>query len=249
MFKGGDDNMLYVNKSVGNTTYKLSKKAMKEQTMLQKNKDLLIEIATRDVKSVFAYFKTTRDGLSMKEAQKRIQVYGRNELTSKRARIAEVMMKLSEMIPGLSKQNVSDELQCETVTVSRVEASSLTGLNNELKMMKLPIQELVPGDMIFLSEGDTVPADVRIIYANDLLVNESMLTGNDASIEKFESCYHLERKRFIPLKRMKDYNPLELENICFKGTYIVGGTAKAVVVSTGKNTYSGILHTCCGRMS
>lgn len=249
MFKGGDDNMLYVNKSVGNTTYKLSKKAMKEQTMLQKNKDLLIEIATRDVKSVFAYFKTTRDGLSMKEAQKRIQVYGRNELTSKRARIAEVMMKLSEMIPGLSKQNVSDELQCETVTVSRVEASSLPGLNNELKMIKLPVQELVPGDMIFLSEGDTVPADVRIIYANDLLVNESMLTGNDASIEKFESCYHLERKRFIPLKRMKDYNPLELENVCFKGTYIVGGTVKAVVVSTGKNTYSGILHTCCGRTS
>lgn len=61
-----------------------------------------------------------------------------------------------------------------------------------------------------------------------------MLTGNDASVEKFESCYHLERKRFIPLKRMKDYNPLELENVCFKGTYIVGGNAKAVVVSTGK---------------
>ena len=54
--------------------------------------------------------------------------------------------------------------------------------------------------MIFLSEGDTVPADVRIIYANDLLVNESVLTGNDANIEKFESCYHLERKRFMPLK-------------------------------------------------
>ncbi|MBE7118929.1 cation-transporting P-type ATPase [Bacillus cereus] len=241
--------MLYANKTVGNTSYKLSKKSIKEQTMLQKNKDLLIEIATRDVKSVFAYFKTTRDGLSVKEAQKRIQVYGRNELISKRVRIAEVMIKLSGMIPGLSKQNVRDELKCETVTVSRVEASSVTGLNNELKMMKLPVQELVPGDMIFLAEGDTVPADVRIIYANGLLVNESMLTGNDASIEKFESCYHLERKRFIPLKRMKDYNPLELENVCFKGTYIVGGNAKAVVVSTGKNTYSGILHTCCGRMS
>jgi magnesium-transporting ATPase (P-type) len=241
--------MLYANKTVGNTSYKLSKKSIKEQTMLQKNKDLLIEIATRDVKSVFAYFKTTRDGLSVKEAQKRIQIYGRNELISKRVRIAEVMIKLSGMIPGLSKQNVRDELKCETVTVSRVEASSVTGLNNELKMMKLPVQELVPGDMIFLAEGDTVPADVRIIYANDLLVNESVLTGNDASIEKFESCYHLERKRFIPLKRMKDYNPLELENVCFKGTYIVGGNAKAVVVSTGKNTYSGILHTCCGRMS
>ncbi|MBS7666563.1 hypothetical protein KIM96_10845, partial [Vibrio cholerae] len=84
---------------------------------------------------------------------------------------------------------------------------SVTGVNGELKMMNLPVQELVPGDMIFLSEGDTVPADVRIIYANDLLVNESVLTGNDANIEKFESCYHLERKRFMPLKRMKDYNP------------------------------------------
>ncbi len=77
--------MLYANKTVGNTSYKLNKKSIKEQTMLQKNKDLLIEIATRDVKSVFAYFKTTRDGLSMKEAQKRIQVYGRNELTSKKS--------------------------------------------------------------------------------------------------------------------------------------------------------------------
>ena len=53
-------------------------------------------------------------------------------------------------------------------------------------MMDLPVQELVPGDMIFLSEGDTVPADVRIIYANDLLVNESVLTGNDASVENLK---------------------------------------------------------------
>ncbi|MEC2560022.1 magnesium transporter, partial [Bacillus cereus] len=100
-----------------------------------------------------------------------------------------------------------------------------------------------------LSAGDAVPADVRIIYADDLLVNESVLTGNEANIEKFESCYHLERKRFIPLKRMKDYNPLELENVCFKGSHIVSGNAKAIVVSTGKNTYSGILHTCCSRTS
>ena len=124
--------MLYANKTVGNTSYKLSKKSMKEQTLLQKNKDLLIEIATRDVKSVFAYFKTTRDGLSMKEAQKRIQVYGRNELTSKRARIAEVMMKLSGMIPGFFFYFVRDGLQCEKITVSRVECFRVKGVNGEL---------------------------------------------------------------------------------------------------------------------
>lgn len=88
----------------------------------------------------------------MKEAQKRIQVYGRNELISKRARIAEVMIKLSGMIPGLSKQHVRDGLQCEKITVSRLECSSVTGLNGELKMMNLPVQELVPGDMIFLQK-------------------------------------------------------------------------------------------------
>ncbi|MEH7460366.1 cation-transporting P-type ATPase [Bacillus sp. JJ1127] len=241
--------MLYVNKLVGNMSHKQNKKVMKEQSMLKQNKDLLIEIATRDVKSVFAYFKTTRDGLSMKEAQKRIHVYGKNELSSKRAILSDVMMKLGGMIPGFAKQRVHNENQCEivTVTVSRVEGCTTAGMNNESKIMKLPVEELVPGDMVFLSAGDIVPADVRIIYAEDLLVNESMLTGEETNVEKFESCYHLERKRFMPLKRMKDYNPLQLENVCFQGTHIVNGTAKAVVVSTGKNTYSGLLHTCCGQ--
>ena len=58
-------------------------------------------------------------------------------------------MKLGGMIPGFSKQRVCDELQRETITVSRVECSSSTGLNSELKMMEIPVQELVPGDMIF----------------------------------------------------------------------------------------------------
>ncbi|MCX2826588.1 cation-transporting P-type ATPase [Bacillus pseudomycoides] len=241
--------MLYVNKLVGNMSHKQSKRMKKEQSMLKQNKDLLIEIATRDVKSVFAYFKTTRDGLSIKEAQKRMHVYGKNELPSKRAILFDVMMKLCEMLPGFTKQRVHNQNQCEIVmvTVSRIEGCTTAEMNSESKIMKLPVEELVPGDMIFLSAGDTVPADVRIIFAEDLLVNESVLTGKETNVEKFESCYHLERKRFIPLKRMKDYNPLQLENVCFKGTRVVNGTAKAVVVSTGKNTYSGLLHTCCSQ--
>lgn len=241
--------MLYVNKLVGNMSHKQSKRMMKEQSMLKQNKDLLIEIATRDVKSVFAYFKTTRDGLSIKEAQKRMHVYGKNELPSKRAILFDVMMKLCEMLPGFTKQRVHNQNQCEIVmvTVSRIEGCTTAEMNSESKIMKPPVEELVPGDMIFLSAGDTVPADVRIIFAEDLLVNESVLTGKETNVEKFESCYLLERKRFIPLKRMKDYNPLQLENVCFKGTHVVNGSAKAVVVSTGKNTYSGLLHTCCGQ--
>ncbi|MDM5187888.1 cation-transporting P-type ATPase [Bacillus sp. DX4.1] len=239
--------MLYVNKLVGNMSQKQSKKVMKEQSMLQQNRELLIEIATRDIKSVFAYFKTTRNGLSSQEAKKRMHVYGKNQLSSERALIADIMMKLGEIIPLFSKHHVHSETEHEsmTVTVSRVEECAVQGANSDFKMMELPIEELVPGDMIFLSAGDIVPADVRIIYAEDFLVNESTVTGKETSVEKFESCYHLERKRFIPLKRMKDYNPLELENVCFMGSHIVNGNARAVVVSTGKNTYSGLLNTCC----
>ena len=53
-------------------------------------------------------------------------------------------MKLGGMIPCFSKQRMCDELQGETITVSRVECSSSTGLNSELKMMEIPVQELVP---------------------------------------------------------------------------------------------------------
>ena len=60
------------------------------------------------------------------------------------------MIKLSGMIPGL-KRHVRDELQCETTIVSRIECSSSMGLSSELKMMAIPVQELVPGDMIFIS--------------------------------------------------------------------------------------------------
>ena len=52
-------------------------------------------------------------------------------------------MKLGGMI-RFSKQRMCDELQGETITVSRVECSSSTGLNSELKMMEIPVQELVP---------------------------------------------------------------------------------------------------------
>ena len=240
--------MLYVNKFVGNTSRKQSKKVMKEQFMLQQNRELIIEIATRDVKSVFAYFKTTRNGLSMQEAKKRIHMYRKNELSSNIEMLSNVLVKMRKMLPGLAKscmqRRTKQEEQALTVTVSRVEGNVMQG---EPKMMELPIEDLVPGDLIFLATGDTVPADVRIIYAEDFLVNECMLTGKEGSVEKFESCYRLERKRFMPLKRMKDYNPLQLENVCFKGTEIVNGTAKAVVISTGNNTYSKLLNACCNK--
>lgn len=235
--------MLYVNKRdriINNITHK-------GQEILQKNNEMLVEVAIRDVKSVYAYFKTTRNGLSVKEAKKRIAQYGKNKrYANKKIMLAYIMMKLIEKVNLFEKEaNQTSTITSKTVAVLRVVNDKANGVDTDSEMMNIPAEELVPGDVICLSAGDTVPADARIIYAKDLLVDESPLTGTEMLVEKYESCYHIEKKRFMPLKRIKDYNPLYLENLCYQGTQIVNGTAKAVVVSTGNNTYVELLHQYC----
>lgn len=89
--------------------------------------------------------------------------------------------------------------------------------------------ELVPGDIIYLGAGDIIPGDVRILKANNLSVNEAPLTGESLPIEKTDS-----------VSAEKDaVNALDLLNIGFMGTDIVSGTATAIVLSTGNNTYFG----------
>ncbi|SFI11720.1 MULTISPECIES: cation-transporting P-type ATPase [unclassified Bacillus (in: firmicutes)] len=239
--------MLYVNKREGIINNITHKKTIKVQEILQKNNEMLMEVAIRDVKSVYAYFKTTRNGLSVKEAKRRIVQYGKNErYVNKKVMLTHIMMKLMEKVNLFEKEaNQTNATISKTVTVLRVVNDKVNGIDTDSEMMNIPIEELVPGDVICLSAGDTVPADARIIYAKDVLVDESLLTGKEMLVEKYESCYHIEKKRFMPLKRIKDYNPLCLENLCYQGTHIISGTAKAVVVSTGNNTYVELLHQCC----
>ena len=96
---------------------------------------------------------------------------------------------------------------------------------------EIDIKKLVPGDIIQLSAGDMIPADVRIIHSKDLFVSQAMLTGEALPVEKRETAVPDDAKQSL----------LELENICFMGTNIVSGTAMAVVVNTGGQTYFGSL--------
>jgi len=95
--------------------------------------------------------------------------------------------------------------------------------------IEVPIEQLVPGDLIFLSAGDMVPADCRILESKDLFVSESMLTGESLPVEKFH----------LPIRDAEKKQPNELNNLCFMGTNIESGTAKAIVVATGTSTYFG----------
>ena len=98
--------------------------------------------------------------------------------------------------------------------------------------IEIPFDELVPGDVIRLSAGDMVPADARIITARDLFVIESALTGESKAVEKTAAA----------VDGATDGSALPLcacKNIVFTGTSVQNGTAMALVVATGSDTYLG----------
>lgn len=87
--------------------------------------------------------------------------------------------------------------------------------------------ELVPGDLIVLTEGDQVPADARIVKTDKLAVNESALTGESQSVEKTEAALQGDRLIF------------EQDNMVFRGTNITSGSGFALVTNTGRTTEIG----------
>lgn len=98
------------------------------------------------------------------------------------------------------------------------------------KIINLPLSLLVPGDIIHLCAGDMVPADIILLSAKNLFVNQATLTGESIPVEKI-----------ININTQGDCNPLDLKSVCFLGTNIEVGSAIALVVSTGKNTYLGAI--------
>ncbi len=88
---------------------------------------------------------------------------------------------------------------------------------------------LVPGDIVYLSAGDIIPADVRILSVNNLSINEAALTGESLPVEKQAEAL---------IDNIKP-NALDLPNIGYMGTNVVSGAAKTVVIATGGSTYFG----------
>ena len=99
-------------------------------------------------------------------------------------------------------------------------------------LREIPIDRLVPGDVVLLSAGDMIPADVRLLGARDLYVSQAALTGESLPVEKHSSLPQ-------PPKALDD--PLHLPNLCFLGTNVISGSATAVVVETAERTCLGSL--------
>ena len=103
--------------------------------------------------------------------------------------------------------------------------------------VEIPIDHLVPGDVARLSAGDMIPADLRLLEAKDLFVNQAVLTGESMPAEK-----HAE-----PAVSACN-EPFDLPNICFMGANVVSGYGTGVILQTGCNTFFGQLaHEIAGR--
>ncbi|WP_175650244.1 magnesium-translocating P-type ATPase [Pseudomonas sp. Marseille-P9899] len=95
--------------------------------------------------------------------------------------------------------------------------------------VEVPFRDLLPGDLVLLSAGDMIPADLRVLEAKDLFISQAAITGESLPVEKFAHA------------RRAVGSPLECDNLCFMGTNVVSGSARALVVGTGQHTYFGNL--------
>jgi P-type Mg2+ transporter len=150
-------------------------------------------------------------------------------LGDRRAAIMIAMMVLLSVSLGFLQEHRSNRaadalrrMVLTTVTVRR------SGEDLAQDHLDIPIQQVVPGDVVILSAGDMIPADLRLISAKDLFVNQSTLTGEAMPLEKVA---HADAG--------SAQTHFDLPNICFMGSAVVSGIGCGVIVLTGARTAFG----------
>ncbi|MCJ7423494.1 magnesium-translocating P-type ATPase [Candidatus Bathyarchaeota archaeon] len=216
------------------------------------------EILSLPANELLARLNTSTTGLSSQEAEKRLEVYGRNELAKKkkRAAILEFLSRFKSplviilMIAGavsaalgsipsviviytmvflsVSLAHYQETNASKAAELLREKVATSATVLRDNVKQEIKLPLIVPGDIIYLSAGDITPADSRVIDAKDLFVNQSALTGESFPVEKTSA----------PVKG-KELAITEWNNYFFMGTSIVSGTATAVVVRTGGLTEYG----------
>ena len=103
------------------------------------------------------------------------------------------------------------------------------------KEVTIPINHVTLGDIVVLSAGSMIPADLRVLEAKDLYVGQSSLTGESDSVKK-------DVNTSVSINDIDNIS--DLDTICFMGTNVISGSAKAVVIKTADSTYFGkVAHT------
>jgi len=213
------------------------------------------------IEKLFETFNTSANGLSQEEAEERLEIYGLNEPAKKKRRNIIVRFLFTFLNPlvivlliiataSIFLENkigayliylmafisvtltFTQEFKAEKESLKLIEmVSSTATVYRDNKLTEIKIKEIVPGDIIFLSAGDMIPADLRLISCKDLFINQASLTGESFPIEKYPN----------PDNNKNIKSIIELNNILFMGSSVVTGTALAIVIQTGTKTQFGEL--------
>lgn len=214
--------------------------------------------STKTISEIFEVLHTDERGLNKEEATRRLQEYGLNKLPEAKVdslaviffrqfqssliyillAASAIVFAMGEIIDGSIILAVllfnaivgtiqEGKAQNTLLALKKFVETNATVLREGEELI-IPDSEVAPGDILILMEGDKIPADARIITSYNLKVDEASLTGESEPVHKIADVLD---KPNLPTAEQK--------NMVFKGTHIVAGSGKAIVVATGLNTAVG----------
>lgn len=238
---------------------KRSKKEINNRKLISESEKFLIEVASLSPVDAIKKLNSSSRGLTPKEAERRLDEYGLNEL-SKVKRIgfwADIYERFKSplviqllliclistflgefksaiivflmILLSVGLSYILDRKSFKAVESLGKRVQSRTYVIREGYEKEIKMAEVVPGDIVLLNAGSIVPADIRILAAKDFFVSESALTGESLPVEK----------NFFPSKEKNSV--LELSNTVFWGTSVTSGSARGLVVNTGLRTIFGAI--------
>jgi Mg2+-importing ATPase len=174
----------------------------------------LVESARAEVASVLSQLNTTPNGLNQVEVEARLEKYGPNEVAKEKRRtwlmrlweniknplvillgvlgiisyltgdIRATIMIFLMVILGIVLRYVQESRADTAAEKLKAMVSTTTSVLRDGKRQEIPLSDLVPGDMVTFSAGDMIPADLRVVTAKDLFINQAALTGESFPVEK-----------------------------------------------------------------
>ncbi len=214
--------------------------------------------ASMPIEKVFEDLNTCQEGLTSEEAKQRLKKYGYNKLTEKKQIpfIRKFLKHLQDLfgillLVAAVLAYISGTIELAIIILAVVFVNIFVSMFQESRaekametlkswmpeyakvvrdgeLKKVSVREIVPGDIIFVEEGDRIPADARLIEAFDLWTNNVPLTGESEPQPRNEEPVKTIEKAYI-------YSP----NLIFMSTSVAKGQGKAVVYTTGMNTQFG----------
>jgi P-type Mg2+ transporter len=221
---------------------------------------VLVESAQSDPQALLEQLNTSLAGLTSEQVEKRLAAFGENVLLREQrltflgrlwdnvknplvilltllgvvsfltGDLRATTVILAMVLLGIVLRFVQESRADHAAEKLQAMVSTRATVLRDGRKQEIPLQEIVPGDIVYLSAGDMVPADVRVLSAKDLFLNQAALTGEALPVEKVAACTSLDGG-----------SPLELPCLCFQGSNVESGAGVAVVVTTGGGTYFGSL--------